>query len=69
MPNLASYIAGFDMVNILPHNDQMIGEYRFVHLLFVVDYDKDGPYTPEEEEQRHIAKHKMLGNIKFIGEI
>lgn len=25
--------------------------------------------TAEEEEQRHIAKRKMLGNIKFIGEL
>lgn len=33
-------------------------------------YDKkDGPLTSEEEEQRTIAKHKMLGNIKFIGEL
>ncbi|XP_076335649.1 N-acetyltransferase 1 isoform X1 [Tachypleus tridentatus] len=33
-------------------------------------FDKrDGPLTPEEEEQRGIAKHKMLGNIKFIGEL
>ncbi|XP_063294356.1 eukaryotic translation initiation factor 4 gamma 2 [Pelobates fuscus] len=33
-------------------------------------YDKrDGPLLPEEEEQRAIAKLKMLGNIKFIGEL
>uniref|UniRef100_A0A3P8X0K0 Eukaryotic translation initiation factor 4 gamma 2 n=2 Tax=Cynoglossus semilaevis TaxID=244447 RepID=A0A3P8X0K0_CYNSE len=33
-------------------------------------FDKqDGPLTPEEEEQRAIAKIKMLGNIKFIGEL
>ncbi|CAL8403640.1 unnamed protein product [Boreogadus saida] len=33
-------------------------------------YDKqDGPLTTEEEEQRTIAKIKMLGNIKFIGEL
>ncbi|KAF5897482.1 eukaryotic translation initiation factor 4 gamma 2-like, partial [Clarias magur] len=33
-------------------------------------YDKkDGPLTSEEEEQRAIAKLKMLGNIKFIGEL
>lgn len=33
-------------------------------------YDKhDGPLLPEEEEQRAIAKIKMLGNIKFIGEL
>uniref|UniRef100_A0A8C4I8D8 Eukaryotic translation initiation factor 4 gamma 2 n=1 Tax=Dicentrarchus labrax TaxID=13489 RepID=A0A8C4I8D8_DICLA len=29
----------------------------------------DGPLTSEEEEQRAIAKIKMLGNIKFIGEL
>uniref|UniRef100_A0A672IH08 Eukaryotic translation initiation factor 4 gamma 2 n=1 Tax=Salarias fasciatus TaxID=181472 RepID=A0A672IH08_SALFA len=33
-------------------------------------FDKqEGTLTPEEEEQRGIAKHKMLGNIKFIGEL
>ncbi|CAH2325569.1 eukaryotic translation initiation factor 4 gamma 2 [Pelobates cultripes] len=33
-------------------------------------YDKrDSPLLPEEEEQRAIAKLKMLGNIKFIGEL
>uniref|UniRef100_A0A3B3QLM6 Eukaryotic translation initiation factor 4 gamma 2 n=1 Tax=Paramormyrops kingsleyae TaxID=1676925 RepID=A0A3B3QLM6_9TELE len=33
-------------------------------------YDKhDNPLTTEEEEQRAIAKIKMLGNIKFIGEL
>lgn len=30
---------------------------------------KDGPLTPEEMEQLHLAKRKMLGNIKFIGEL
>ncbi|KFM57634.1 hypothetical protein X975_15012, partial [Stegodyphus mimosarum] len=30
---------------------------------------KDGVLSPEEEEQRGVAKHKMLGNIKFIGEL
>jgi len=33
-------------------------------------FDKnDGPLTSEEEEQRAVAKIKMLGNIKFIGEL
>ncbi|XP_059507827.1 eukaryotic translation initiation factor 4 gamma 2-like [Stegostoma tigrinum] len=33
-------------------------------------YDKhDSPLSNEEEEQRAIAKIKMLGNIKFIGEL
>lgn len=27
------------------------------------------PLSPEEQEQRLVAKHKMLGNIKFIGEL
>ncbi|XP_067012405.1 eukaryotic translation initiation factor 4 gamma 2 [Anabrus simplex] len=30
---------------------------------------RDGPLAPEEEERRQIAKRKMLGNIKFIGEL
>lgn len=30
-------------------------------------FDKDGPLSAEEEEQLALAKHKMLGNIKFIG--
>uniref|UniRef100_A0A7N6A8W0 Eukaryotic translation initiation factor 4 gamma 2 n=1 Tax=Anabas testudineus TaxID=64144 RepID=A0A7N6A8W0_ANATE len=33
-------------------------------------FDKhDRPLTSEEEEQRAVAKIKMLGNIKFIGEL
>uniref|UniRef100_A0A668A5Q8 Eukaryotic translation initiation factor 4 gamma 2 n=1 Tax=Myripristis murdjan TaxID=586833 RepID=A0A668A5Q8_9TELE len=33
-------------------------------------FDKrDSPLTSDEEEQRAIAKIKMLGNIKFIGEL
>lgn len=41
-----------------------------VLLLFIAVYDKhDNPLTSEEEEQRAIAKIKMLGNIKFIGEL
>ncbi|KAK8758366.1 hypothetical protein V5799_004001 [Amblyomma americanum] len=33
-------------------------------------YDRrHGPLSPEEQEQRLVAKHKMLGNIKFIGEL
>lgn len=35
----------------------------------VVFDKKDSPLTSEEEEQRSIAKIKMLGNIKFIGEL
>lgn len=30
---------------------------------------KDEPLSPDEEEQRAIAKHKMLGNIKFVCEL
>lgn len=30
---------------------------------------KDGPLTPEEEEQRCTTKRKVLGNIRFIGEL
>lgn len=31
-------------------------------------YDRrESPLTPDEAEQYHIAKQKMLGNIKFIG--
>lgn len=30
---------------------------------------RDSPLTPDEAEQYHIAKQKMLGNIKFIGEL
>ncbi|XP_041973308.1 eukaryotic translation initiation factor 4 gamma 2 [Aricia agestis] len=30
---------------------------------------EDKILTPEEEEKRHLAKCKMLGNIKFIGEL
>ncbi|ESN92130.1 hypothetical protein HELRODRAFT_89947, partial [Helobdella robusta] len=34
-----------------------------------VAFERDGPLTPEEMEQSLIAKSKMLGNIKFIGEL
>ncbi|GFY53241.1 eukaryotic translation initiation factor 4 gamma 2 [Trichonephila inaurata madagascariensis] len=30
---------------------------------------KDGALSAEEEEQRSVAKHKMLGNITFVGEL
>nr|CAD7199614.1 unnamed protein product [Timema douglasi] len=30
---------------------------------------RNGPLAPEEEERRQLAKRKMLGNIKFIGEL
>lgn len=39
------------------------------YLLSIVYDKKDSPLTSEEEEQRAIAKLKMLGNIKFIGEL
>lgn len=32
-------------------------------------FDKDGQLSEEELEQYHVAKRKMLGNIKFIGEL
>lgn len=32
-------------------------------------FDKDVSLSEEELEQYHIAKRKMLGNIKFIGEL
>eukprot|EP00118_Oscarella_pearsei_P024992 m.307268 g.307268 ORF g.307268 m.307268 type:complete len:641 (+) comp42091_c0_seq1:607-2529(+) len=32
-------------------------------------FDKKEGLTPEEEEQRIVAKRKMLGNIRFIGEL
>lgn len=32
-------------------------------------FDRKDGLTPEEEEERVIAKRKMLGNIKFIGEL
>lgn len=32
-------------------------------------YEQHGGNTPEDEERRQLAKRKMLGNIKFIGEL
>lgn len=43
--------------------------YTYKSLPSVVFDKKDVPLTSEEEEQRAIAKIKMLGNIKFIGEL
>lgn len=47
-------------------------EERVFILIFIfcefIDYDRrESPLTPDEAEQYHIAKQKMLGNIKFIG--
>lgn len=44
---------------------------RILWLCFVVAvFDKkDGPLTEEENDQYLLAKEKMLGNIKFIGEM
>ncbi|XP_022106405.1 eukaryotic translation initiation factor 4 gamma 2-like [Acanthaster planci] len=36
---------------------------------FAAFENKNGNLTPDEEEQRHITKQKMLGNIQFIGEL
>lgn len=35
--------------------------------IFTVYDRRESPLTPDEAEQYHIAKQKMLGNIKFIG--
>lgn len=49
---------------------QLNSECCLTSLLFFSVYDKrENPLLPEEEEQRAIAKIKMLGNIKFIGEL
>lgn len=40
-----------------------------LNFVFLAFDKKDGALSPEEEEQRGVAKHKMLGNIKFIGEL
>jgi len=43
-------------------------EERAICVFVITAFEKDGPLTPEETEQCIIAKAKMLGNIKFIGE-
>lgn len=35
----------------------------------VLEYTEDGHLTPDAEEKLHIAKQRMLGNVKFIGEL
>lgn len=35
--------------------------------LFLAFDRKDSELSPEELQDKHIAKRKMLGNIKFIG--
>ena len=41
-----------------------------VNAFCMVAFDKkDGPLTPEEEEQRSTIKRKVLGNIRFIGRL
>lgn len=39
----------------------------FVYRYITVYDRRESPLTPDEAEQYHIAKQKMLGNIKFIG--
>lgn len=39
----------------------------FILCIFTVYDRRESPLTPDEAEQYHIAKQKMLGNIKFIG--
>lgn len=41
--------------------------YPFFPLFPMTAFDKRDGLTPEEEEQKIIAKRKMLGNIKFVG--
>lgn len=36
---------------------------------FALYEERSGALPPEDEEKRHLAKCKMLGNIKFIGEL
>lgn len=35
----------------------------------VLEFTEDGALTPDAEEKLHIAKQRMLGNVKFIGEL
>lgn len=44
-------------------------DFFFLYCIFSVYDKRENPLLPEEEEQRAIAKIKMLGNIKFIGEL
>ncbi|CAD7081376.1 unnamed protein product [Hermetia illucens] len=68
--------------NEAPNFDPPSNTCTFLRLLLNVCRDKflnrsttsdiishDGPLTPEEEEKRHVAKQRMLGNVKFIGEL
>ena len=34
---------------------------------FITAFDSHDGLTADEEEQRNVAKRKMLGNVKFIG--
>lgn len=65
-----------------PNFDSPSHSCTFLRLLLNVCRDKfynrsvtsdiinhDGPLTPEEEEKLHVAKQRMLGNVKFIGEL
>lgn len=68
--------------NEAPNFETSESSCTFLHLLLNVCRDKflnrssntdyyehDGQLTPDEEEKKYVAKQKMLGNVKFIGEL
>lgn len=44
-------------------------EDRFVNRTSVNHYNHNGDLYNDDEEKKHIAKQKMLGNVKFICEL
>ncbi|PIK37573.1 Dap5 protein [Apostichopus japonicus] len=65
MNSLALLIQTFRRLLISKCQDEFENRSR----AFAAFDTKNGPLSDEEEDARHLAKHKMLGNITFIGEL
>lgn len=67
-PDLRGRTEGNTFRNLLLKNCQREFENRVQLCATLAESKKDG-FTPEEEEEFMLARRKMLGNIKFIGEL
>ena len=63
-PPLFFLLFSLSLLSLSPSQSPL---YPFFPLFPMTAFDKRDGLTPEEEEQKIIAKRKMLGNIKFVG--
>lgn len=67
-PDLRGRTETTSFLKLLLSNCQREFENRVQHCATLAEGKKDG-FTPEEEIEFHVARQKMLGNIKFVGEL